>query len=212
MTPFAQLGNIVKSANGPAAGYAYQTNKHGLNNPYATQVAKPVKGRTFDNFEAAGDLVAGGLGMIPVAGGIINGVWQGGKAIYHTATGQYGKAAEDVAWGAAGFIPGAAMAGAVGKGARLATKLPGAARAMSAARPAIQAASKTRAGGLVTKASPFAKELAGDTIAGTAASGIAGIPNFKNNPDYQPPTASPPAALNSGGSFQDMVNDTFING
>ena len=174
MTPFAKLGNITKSANSPAAGYVYQTNKHGLNNPYAPQVAKPVKGMS-DNFELAGDMVAGAAGMIPGVGGIINGVWQGGKAIYHTATGQYGKAAEDVAWGAAGFIPGAAMAGAVGKGARLATKIPGAARAISAARPAMQAArpamqavSNTRAGVAAAKAAPFAKELVGDTITGEA--------------------------------------------
>jgi hypothetical protein len=199
MTPFAQLGQMTKQAVPAAPGYKYQKNSAGLNDPYLPQVASAPKGMS-PNFELAGDLVAGAAGMIPGVGGIVNGVWQGGKAIYHTATGQYGKAAEDVAWGAAGFIPGAAMAGAVGKGARLASKVPTVARAISAASPALKAAQPalgaaqaTRVGGLATKAAPFAKELVGDTITGTTFNTAAGLPNFKNNPAYQLPTAPPPA-------------------
>ena len=220
MTPFAQLGRMSKQAVTAAApGYKYQKTSTGLNNPYAPQVPVAPKGMS-SNVEMTGDLIAGGLGMIPGVGGIANGLWYGGKAIYHGATGQYGKAAEDVAWGAAGFIPGASMAGAIGKGARLASKVPMAARAISAARPAMQvakpafqAAQATRAGGLATtaaaKAAPFAKEFAGDTISGTAAggvaSGVSGAFGLKNNPTYQLPTATPPPPLDPNGSMYDQI-------
>jgi hypothetical protein len=215
MTPFAQLGHLSKRANA-APGYKYQKTSAGLNDPYLPQVAKAPAGMS-PNFEMTGDLIAGAAGMIPGIGGAINGVWQGGKAIYHTATGQYGKAAEDVAWGVAGFIPGAAAAGAAGRAARLATKIPGAARAVSAAgraasavKPTIQA---TRAGGLAAKAAPlataakpFAKELVGDSITGTAADGVAsGVSSamrLKNNPDYQLPTAPPPNVANPFSDYQ----------
>lgn len=205
MTPFAQLGQMTKQAVPAAPGYKYQKNSAGLNDPYLPQVANAPKGMS-PNFELAGDLVAGAAGMIPVVGGFVNGAWQGGKAIYHTATGQYGKAAEDVAWGAAGFIPGAAAAGAAAKGARLASRVPMAARAISAAtpalemaRPALQAAQASRAGGLVTKAAPFAKNLAGVTLTGTAAdgaaAGVSGALGLKNNPAYQLPAAPPPVQM-----------------
>lgn len=204
MTPFAQL---EKSA--AAAGYKYQKNSAGLNDPYLPQVAQAPKGMS-SNFETAGDLVAGAAGMIPGVGGIVNGVWQGGKAIYHTATGQYGKAAEDVAWGAAGFIPGAAMAGAIGKGARA---IPGVTRALSAAKPALQAATATRAGVIAAKAAPFAKEMVGDTVAGTAANGVAsgvsGVVGLKNNPAYQLPTAPPPPPV--ANPYEQMQSQMFSN-
>jgi hypothetical protein len=218
MTPFAQLGHIRKQASA-APGYRYQKTSTGLNDPYLPQVSKAPAGMS-PNFEMTGDLIAGAAGMIPGIGGVINGVWQGGKAIYHTSTGQYGKAAEDVAWGAAGFIPGAAAAGAAGRAARLATKIPGAARAVatagraaSAAKPALQA---TRAGGLAAKAAPlataakpFAKELVGDSITGTAAAGVSSAMRLKNNPDYQLPTAPPPTPANP---FSDSQIQSALSG
>lgn len=53
---------------------------------------------------------AGLSSLIPVVGGGLNAAWQGTRGAYHAAQGNYGQAAEAAAWGAAGFIPGGAVA------------------------------------------------------------------------------------------------------
>ncbi len=108
MHSFHALGLMEKAAAAPVAP-----------NPYAqAPAAQPswLQKNVIDNPWLEG--AAGLSSLIPVVGGGINGAWQGTRAAYHTAQGNYGKAGEAAAWGAAGLVPGGAVlrAGKLGLG------------------------------------------------------------------------------------------------
>lgn len=136
---------------------------------------------------------------IPFIGAVPNAIWQGGRAAYHTTQGNYGKAAEAGAWGAAGFIPGGAiargaqlgMAGA--KAVRAGTQVAGAVnKGVHAAKTfntGVQAARllpAVKAGpGFVNGAKHFGKQMAGGALDMGAAAGIgAAIPNYGGGSQY----------------------------
>jgi hypothetical protein len=135
MTPFAQLGQMTKQAV-PAAGYKYQVNAAGLNDPYLPQVAKNAPKGT--NWGLLGADVA--LGSIPVVGGI----WGLGRAGWDAAHGNWGGAAANLAM---------AGAGAVGLGGLAAGAKAGvtAGRIGMAARAASSVAKASQGTGLVAK-------------------------------------------------------------
>lgn len=229
MTSFAQL---EKRAN----SLAHQR-PSGLVNPYAPQAAAAVKqpSKWWGRAEGAMDVATGLAGMIPVAGGLINGAWQGGKSLYHLAKGNKGKAAEAAAWAAAGFIPGAALGKTVGKAAlgagRMARASAGLARATApitnaavAGKAAVggtnfgrqairagQAVAASRPGGAalgVIKAAPGRTGL-GVLGAGTAA-GAGVVPGLSN---AATPAAAPPTApLDPYQSLSHMTAATIANG
>lgn len=236
-TPFAQLEKQAATSYArqpwspnhaalPPMGYKYRTGASGLNDPYkpATSTVKPRSG-WWDAAEMGMDTVAGLSSLVPGVGGIVNGVWQGGKSLYHLATGQKGKAAEDALWAAAGFIPGGGL-GAAGKGATMLAKVPGllrAGQAVSAGRGALAA---TRLGGAALQggrviANSGVGRIGANIIAnhpgklgiGTTAAGMAAgsgiIPGFGNK---EAPPAELPAAAQDGGSLTDAMAQTLVDG
>lgn len=122
---------------------------------------------------------AGLATAIPVIGGAINGVWQGGRAAYHASQGNYGKAGEAAAWGALGFVPG----GGIARGAKLGMGGVKALRAGSTFGKGVQA---VRAAAPIARAPGFAgamkatgKQLGGTAVDVAAAAGVgAALPNY----------------------------------
>jgi hypothetical protein len=184
--PANPYGNILPAA--PAAAPDWQT-APGVKAPTDTS------GSWFQKNVVDNPWIEGAAGlstMIPGIGGVINGAWQGGRAAYHTAQGNYGKAGQAAAWGAAGFIPG----GAVLRGAQLGL---GAAKAVKAGQTAMSGVKAVRAAGEAAKwAVPtaqsvsrgaktvgFGKSLAGGALdVGAAASIGAAIPNYGPGSQY----------------------------
>lgn len=129
MTPFAQL---EKRAAATAA-------RKPFHNPFQADDAQAVTRTGAPSAPAAptgmsgiekADLAMMGVSMIPVVGGIANGLWQVGRGAYNASQGNWGAAAGNLGWAAAGLIPGL---GAGAKGVGLAAKGIKAAQGMNAA-------------------------------------------------------------------------------
>jgi hypothetical protein len=132
---------------------------------------------------------AGLATMIPVVGGAINGVWQGGRAAYHAAHGNYGKAAEAGAWAGLGLVPG----GGVARGAKLGIGGVKALRAGNTFRTGVNAVRGAEASaklaapavGFGAKAIGAGKGIAGGALDMGAAAGVgAALPNYGGGSHY----------------------------
>jgi hypothetical protein len=135
---------------------------------------------------------AGLATMIPVVGGAINGVWQGGRAAYHTAQGNYGKAGEAAAWAGLGLVPG----GGIARGAKLGFNGVKAMQAGNTFRTGVNAVRGAEAAakwavptaksvGFGAKATGVGKSIAGGALDMGAAAGVgAAIPNYGGGSEY----------------------------
>lgn len=156
----ATLGAVFRASQGPQNGSWIQRNI--VDNPW---------------LEGAAGLAS----FIPGVGGLANAGWEGMRGAYHTAQGNYGKAAEAAAWGAAGMIPGGAAvrglklgAGAI-KGVRVGEGIAHGIQAVRAAEAAAPAAKGAL--GLV-------KRFGGSALDTVGAAGLgAALPNA---PQIQP--------------------------
>lgn len=151
------------------------------------------------------DLAAGAASFVPGIGGAINGIYNGGRSLYHLFSGNKGKAAESAAYALAGLIPGgiaaakgakglsmagraAQAAGQYGRAGQLAGKAFGAlGRGTNSAVQGINRASQAY-NGLSTGGKVLAT---GGLIGGGSAAGSGIIPGLGNVDDEA--TASPQA-------------------
>lgn len=163
--------------------------------PQAAAATQPswLQRNVIDNpwIEGAGALSS----MIPVIGGGINGAWEGTRAAYHAAQGNYGQAAEAAAWGATGFIPG----GAVARGAKLGFGGLKALRAGGTLAHGLQAAHAAEAAMPAAKgAFGLAKSIGGQALDAAAITGVgAALPNAK--------PAAPTAPRDPNASMSDQL-------
>lgn len=145
---------------------------------------------------------AGLASFVPVVGGAINAGWQGVRGTYHAAQGNYGKAAEAAAWGAAGLIPG-------GGAARIAKLGVGGMKAMRAGKPiAAGAMAAARAYKPVAAAGRMA--TLGKNVAAPLAIGMGGSAVAEQLPNYgaggeQAPDAKYGAPIDSFSSYADNL-------
>jgi hypothetical protein len=178
----------------PAAGYKYQKTAEGLNNPYASQVpivAQPPP----DSLTKSVGMTVGEIAADSTLGSqAITGIpWFAGKAIYHGATGQWGKAALDVGMGVASLVPGAnTVAGVVraGNAAARVGRLAGAANkyknaittTQNAIRPVANAVRAAPAVTKVNRAVDYVSAPIGRMVRGAAPSAGSGrISNTLHN-------------------------------
>lgn len=215
MRPFAQLG---KSA-------ATRAITGQFNNPFATTPAAPVK-KPGMGWADWGDIAAGLTSFIPGAGGVVNGLWQGGRAAYHAATGNYGRAAESLAYAGLGFVPGAVAAAQGAKGLGMAARLGGTAtRAGRAATTvgtgyqrvgqAVNTATSTGRtlynGGKYIKPITTGKLAVGaGSLAVPTALGTGVVPGLRNAAPAAQPAAQ--AALNPGTSWGHLAASITAGG
>jgi hypothetical protein len=145
---------------------------------------------------------AGLASFVPVVGGAINAGWQGVRGTYHAAQGNYGKAAEAAAWGAAGLIPG-------GGAARIAKLGMGGAKALRAGQPIATGLAAARAAapatGRLATIGRAADRVATPLAVGMTGSAIGGqLPNYGAG-GAQAPDARYGAPVNSFSSYADNL-------
>ncbi len=155
---------MTKQALTPAAaGYKYQKNSAGLNDPYMPQVAKVAP----QSLKSALGWGAAELGADVAAGSNpLTGVpWFAGKAIYQGLKGNWGQAATNLGMAGLSFMPGAASGAAVAKGALTAGRL-----ANTAAEVGRVASAVNKYKGIISKGQELA---AAGVNAAKAAPGVA---------------------------------------
>jgi len=121
MTPFAQLGNLEKSAGGYSSS-DFARNMHGMMGGPAV----PAVGNAATNVAQGGGWGSGAaelgadmaLGWNPFTGV----PWFGGKALRDFSKGNWGSGLMNIGMGALSFLPGGGSAGAAAKGALVGAK------------------------------------------------------------------------------------------